>query len=320
MSAALTGLRYDSRNIFGIEIVFDVEAVDVIVNNIRHVANCPHWACVSCSKQLFQEVTSNSILTSMVVPPESVIVDIGCHIGTYSLPLAKQGHSLISIDGSPDSIACLGEAQRRNNLRNIIAINKVLSNDERSCFFNSKSSAYSAIDDNFSTNIPQTTSTLDILLKSQLSYINQCDLIKMDVEGQEQKVIEGAFYTIVQFKPILILEINTSCLHKQNQKPNILFRVLTELGYDILLPEFDLNTMQVNLLQIDPDAIFPYGIENVLCCHKERKFKGKEYTPPKSNLELYSTLQRQYKSNSNLDSPFNSYFKSLIDEDTVANT
>ena len=318
MSAALTGLRYDSRNIFGIEIVFDVEAVDVIVNNIRHVANCPHWACVSCSKQLFQEVTSNSILTSMVVPPESVIVDIGCHIGTYSLPLAKQGHSLISIDGSPDSIACLGEAQRRNNLRNIIAINKVLSNDERSCFFNSKSSAYSAIDDNFSTNIPQTTSTLDILLKSQLSYINQCDLIKMDVEGQEQKVIEGAFYTIVQFKPMLLIEINTYCLHNNNQKPNILFRVLTELGYDILLPEFDLNTMRASLVQIDPDAIFPYGVDNILCCHKERKFENKEYKPPKSHQELRSILQEKY--DNNLDSPFNSYFKSLIDEDTVANT
>jgi FkbM family methyltransferase len=269
-------------------------------------------------------------MTSKVIPQSSVIVDIGCHIGTYSLPLAKQGHSLIAIDGSIDSISCLEEAKERNNIENITALNKIISNEEKVCTFNPKSSPYSAINDEIgreywrNRNYIQSSTTIDQLFSSRLSDIDRCDMIKIDIEGYEQEAIEGSVDTITKYKPLLLLEINNLSLYNRQIKPNAVFSKLAELGYDILMPRFSLDfppvtpnplSSYIEFIPVDPDDIFPFRVANILCFPKGKKPSGITLSPMRSTEHLYQILKENYTPRG----PFSSYFRSLIHEENEHN-
>ena len=53
--------------------------------------------------------------------------------------------------------------------------------------------------------------------------IEKIDFIKIDVEGWEEQVLEGAMHTILKYKPIMYIEIwNKNYKHINN----ILFQIL----------------------------------------------------------------------------------------------
>ena len=63
----------------------------------------------------------------------------------------------------------------------------------------------------------------------ELQNIEDCDLIKIDVEGAELKVINEIFPLIKKFKPKIIIEINRTYLDQH--KKNMLLKLLEENQY-----------------------------------------------------------------------------------------
>ncbi|MBY0316021.1 MAG: FkbM family methyltransferase [Bdellovibrionales bacterium] len=61
--------------------------------------------------------------------------------------------------------------------------------------------------------------------------INQCDLIKIDVEGYEFKVLQGARNVIAKFKPQICIELNEPCLIDTGTSGEEIFKHLKSLGY-----------------------------------------------------------------------------------------
>jgi FkbM family methyltransferase len=55
-------------------------------------------------------------------------------------------------------------------------------------------------------------------------------IIKIDVEGYESQVIEGAKHTILREKPLIYIEIEQR--HLQGKSINCIFEQITELGYE----------------------------------------------------------------------------------------
>ncbi len=70
--------------------------------------------------------------------------------------------------------------------------------------------------------------TMDSFVKNKK--LNRVDFIKIDVEGHELKVLEGAIKTLKQFKPCMMIEIE-----QRHHKINIdyIFNFITTLGYEI---------------------------------------------------------------------------------------
>ena len=332
-------LSYEHANIDHIDIVFDKESDDVITNTLRHVRDCPQWGCPLCRNSLFGICSSTSILTDMLLqrnykghmsavmnqrPKELgwnggpflsdhpiTIIDVGCHIGTYSLPLAKIGYNMISIDGSSHNINCLEESKKRNNLKgDIITHRRVLSNSEHSCTFNVKSSPYSFMNQQ-SYHEADTTSTLDSILN-----IDFCDFIKIDVEGYEREVLEGSVETINKFKPIIMMEINNTLLHKRKILPNEIFDKLSKLGYIIAMYEWNLEDRQhpsIIFTKVDVDEIFPLGLEDIVCFHKDNDPDNviEEIRKPIPADILYNQLIYNYEHTTGNDT-IKDYFNSLI--------
>ena len=134
------------------------------------------------------------------VPIEGdVIIDIGANIGTFSVKSAhhvlKKG-KVIAIEADPNTFTQLKKNIELNKLENIIPINLAVFNKKTALKLNrANSSGESSLKfSKGSEYIQVNTQTLDEVLTSLR--IKKIDWIKIDVEGSEVEVLEGATKTL----------------------------------------------------------------------------------------------------------------------------
>jgi FkbM family methyltransferase len=70
--------------------------------------------------------------------------------------------------------------------------------------------------------------------------LQRVDFIKIDVEGAEYKVLQGARRTLERFRPILLLELQDRALRMQGSTARRVWGFLVGMGYHIL--RFDPST------------------------------------------------------------------------------
>jgi len=155
-------------------------------------------------------------------------VDIGANVGLHSVRFAELFDKVISFEPSITNFQCLQENTK--TLSNIEIIKKgvgskkenlelILPNDCLNC------GAYSFVDfKDYTSNI--SSESVDIITLDSLNLAP--DLIKIDTQGFEKEVINGAFNTITKYKPVLILEIEYS------KNVNQILGMLSPLGYEIV--------------------------------------------------------------------------------------
>lgn len=140
---------------------------------------------------------------------EGVFVDVGANIGHLSINVAKNPKTKIySFEPEASNIKVFEKNISLNNLKNINIIKKGLS--DREGFFDfyvlGKNSGGNSLIDlkkgGIKVKIPVTT--LDNFYKE--NKIKRLDFLKIDVEGAEIKVLNGAKETLKKFKPPIIFE------------------------------------------------------------------------------------------------------------------
>ena len=156
------------------------------------------------------EVTS--VITSAVKPGMTVI-DIGAHIGYYSLLFAKCVGStglVFSFEPLPENFALLQKNIQLNELNNVQSFCSALFSSSRELSLSvpdesPNSGDGSVIHDRGSKHILVPAITLD----SFCARANiQPDVLKMDVEGAEYDVLLGAQETISSCRPKLLIELH----------------------------------------------------------------------------------------------------------------
>lgn len=195
-----------------------------------------------------------------------IIFDIGANIGQTSLNMdlvqKKKGitPSIYSFEPFPDTFSKLENNIRLNGLNTIQIYQAALGNEKKVLHMMKHSPNNSGgfrMTDSFENGIEVPVTTLDDFCTE--NNIVQCDLIKIDVEGFEIQVLEGALKTIQQYKPILIFEYSIENMQAQNKHPENMLRELIQLGYTIrskegisALNELLVLNMQTDLICIPP--------------------------------------------------------------------
>ena len=143
------------------------------------------------------------------VKPGDIVVDAGAHIGTHSIPLSK----MVGASGR----VYAAEPFFINTLRNNVKLNEgemmgpvtvlpyALSNNNGKVFMsinNAHNGSSMIVSKNTGTMVE--TRTLDSLLSLETGKIS---FIKMDVEGHEKEVLQGAKDVILKHKPVIFIEI-----------------------------------------------------------------------------------------------------------------
>ena len=157
------------------------------------------------------------LLTGLVRPGDTVI-DVGAHIGTLTVPLAKAvgptGH-VLAVEPQIPLYQLLCANLALNGLLNVRTQHVLMGAEPGFVtlprFDYAQTSNYGAI--SFSEDAVEATPATDRLalltLDSLTDHLSACRLVKIDVEGMEAKVIDGAAALIGRTRPLVYAEVNT---------------------------------------------------------------------------------------------------------------
>lgn len=168
------------------------------------------------------------------------IFDIGANAGYYTLHFAKQYPKIKQVhafEPVPKTFQALLKNITTNKLQpKIVANNLALGQKmgEVNFFVPNFSGSCAASIKNLhpeesNTEVCTTMTTLDEYCNQRR--ITKIDLIKIDVEGAEFFVLEGAIKTLEKFKPTLFIEILRKWSRKFGVDPNQTISKLLNLGY-----------------------------------------------------------------------------------------
>ena len=203
------------------------------------------------------------------IQPEHKILDLGTHIGTFSLAATALGCQVASVEASPDNAALLKDSVARNKFEQIQIIEAAVSDHPGELEFVS-GGPYGFVANPImpGETIKVPAITIDDLL-TQLGW-DQVDLIKMDVEGSKVAAIRGMARLLSrEDAPAIIYESNGHTLHFFGETPTSLRSALEQFGYkNYLLEAGRLIPVQSGDMQpecnVDYLAVkqFPPGLEN----------------------------------------------------------
>lgn len=174
---------------------------------------------------------------------ESVFLDVGAHVGLYSLPVSRAlaaGGSVFAFEPSRGSYDYLIRNVAYNGFTNINAYNFVVGDSEAPGV-----PFYERVDPDSATS-GLTRRTKDAKERYMLTQVPQVSLdrfcndnklspgvIKIDTEGSELFVLKGARDVLAKSRPLLFLSIHPSHLRSLGQSTEEVVDLLVDVGYEI---------------------------------------------------------------------------------------
>jgi len=167
---------------------------------------------------------------------EHTVIDIGANIGIFSTYAAIRSNRVISIEPDIRNFSRLEENLALNNITNATALNVGLG-----CRAGKKR-LYRVVESNPGMNrvmdkeidAPYTEiqiETLDRIIENL--NISKIDIVKIDTEGYEMNILNGAINCLEKFKPSMMLEIDDRLLRLQSSSTLEILHFLKGRGYDI---------------------------------------------------------------------------------------
>lgn len=185
-------------------------------SNVGFLVHDP--ACMRILTPSFEERTRRILLEHDI----QNFIDVGAHIGKYTIPIAKKGANVIAVEPDPENFrylrynVVLNRVSERVKLVNCACFNK-------SCFLKLYVEANSDVRSVFGNGryvLVRAERLDDIVRRTNF----EPDFIKIDVEGAEREVLEGAKNTLKKHHPQLVVEVS-------DRTSDCVIRYLKRLGY-----------------------------------------------------------------------------------------
>jgi len=183
-------------------------------------------------------------LLNKILTPDMTIIDVGAHVGYYSLQAARQVGSagrVISFEPEPSNYELLTQNIELNGYSHVKAINKAVSSTVGTTTLyitaldNGRNSMYHhGLPESGSVSVE--TTTLDSFLESE--EWPRVDLVKIDVEGAEVKVLDGMVRLMTDYPDLkLIIELNPPLFQDKGVPPLVFVERLVSRGWSVQVIE-----------------------------------------------------------------------------------
>jgi FkbM family methyltransferase len=152
-------------------------------------------------------------VADLVLPDDPVILDIGASIGGVTAALAKRFPSgrLIAFEAAPSVHPSLRETVRRASGAPVTVVEQGVGAKSGTMRFHEdgNGSGWGFLSEELGgVSVPVVT--VDEIVTELL--LDRVDFIKIDVEGGELGVLQGAETTLLRHQPLLLFEVNVFCL------------------------------------------------------------------------------------------------------------
>ena len=190
-------------------------SLKISVPKYGYKAYCP----INKNDLINMTIREDEIIERFTPKEGDVVIDIGAHIGRYTIIGAKRvgtNGKVVAIEANPSNFEMLNRNIKLNQLTNIISLNNAVYSKETKIklylpgeelghtIYNTVMSDRAKNEDKF---VEVSANTLDYFL--QLKGITDVNWIKIDVEGAEFEVLKGATNVLSKSKDIaLLIEIH----------------------------------------------------------------------------------------------------------------
>jgi FkbM family methyltransferase len=163
-----------------------------------------------------------------------VFVDVGANVGGYSVRAAKMGIEVIAVEPDPDNFCALNLNLKLNNLSNVHLLRVAAGNKEeiRQLYYGSDRGPHTyrleQDEDTLEAKCDVEVKSLDLAIPPFLGD-NWINMLKIDTEGFEVKVLEGASNLLKRTRYIIV-EVSPATESKLN---NVL-SLLGTMGFELI--------------------------------------------------------------------------------------
>lgn len=203
---------------------------------------------------LFQELVS---LMLQLVSPGDPVLDIGAHLGTFSLAAAAAGCPVLAIEASPLNVELLRASVARNGFHQVRVVSAAASDEPGSvqfCAIGPWGTVLNRPPSALSVEVPAVT--VDELV-FELGFPAP-RFVKMDVEGSEIRAMRGMAHLLsMEDAPALLLESNGHTLGLMGATPSELLGVVEGFGYKPYLVD-RARLIQVSSTDLQPRTEVDY--------------------------------------------------------------
>jgi FkbM family methyltransferase len=205
--------------------------------------------------------------------PGMTAIDIGANLGVYSLPIARlvgPGGQVFAYEPATETRRLLGLSKAKNSADNLHIIAAALSDGEREGHLvTAASSELNALDSSSGSGEPVRITSLDA--EEKIRNWGEIDFIKIDAEGEEERILAGAGSFFAKRSPLAMFEVKAD--DKQNKDLPAafiamgfgLYRLLA--GEPVLVPvgaDEALDGYELNLFAAKPDRASALAREGLL--------------------------------------------------------
>jgi len=173
--------------------------------------------------------------------PGGVVLDVGANIGVYSMLFARWGGSagrVFAFEPAPSTLELLRAHLRLNQLEAQVEVVAQAVSDKvgEAVFYTHSFSGENSLNPVFSargdiaSSVRVPVTTLDQFCQARNLAPT---LIKIDVEGFELQVLQGARETILRHRPALVVEMHTHIWPDIKVRPEAMAALLGELPYTV---------------------------------------------------------------------------------------
>jgi len=177
------------------------------------------------------DIAREAHLAEYIVPKSGTcFIDIGAHIGYWTVYVAKKGFKVYSFEPNPDTYKLLLAAtEKYKNVRPY-----QLAVGDKEIVAELYIHEYSG-EDSLRIRTDRFTGRkvkVRVVKIDQFKFPIPIGVIKIDTEGYEAQILEGATETILQHHPRLLVEVHRG-LRTLREEVTILFDILKGFGYNI---------------------------------------------------------------------------------------
>jgi len=187
--------------------------------------------------------------------PGSVILDVGANFGYYALNLAaarQERHRVFALEPDPLNFARLRRNITGNGLGDVVQADCLGVADHPEVVTMSRhprNSGHTAVVPDGEVQGVSLT-TLDAFCQEK--ELARLDALILDVEGLEERALQGASQVLSRLKPLVLVELFPPVMERQGSSPEAVARILTGHGY---------NLFTASRSRLEPLTALPTGDE-----------------------------------------------------------